>query len=564
MEIKDSGRGIRQEDIGKLFQNYFQFDREANKDIEGVGLGLAISRNLINAMGGDIAVESEYGNGSLFTVSFPQKIHRPDEIAIVDDPGDKTVLLYEVNSIYTDSILRTLSNLNVGSELVKSDGDLRSAMESGKYKYIFLSHKLFNKNKETILEFGANSLVVILAEFGESVSAGQWSTLSMPVHAVSVAGVLNRISSSYLYSYKENLTVGFIAPDAKVLIVDDINTNLKVAYGLMSPYRMKVDTKSNGMDAIEAVKSERYDLVFMDHRMPGMDGVEATQHIRALGGGDPYYNELPIVALTANAVSGMKEMFLGSGFNDFMSKPIDTVKLNSVLEKWIPKEKKTYPVKKESITHNTDCSAQDIKIDGLDISKGIEHSGGKPEYYYETLATFLVDGYEHMRDIGRCLEAGNMKLFVTHIHALKSASANVGATKVSEAAYALEKAGLNGDLNFISTNIVDFRSMTMRILGNIDNGLKARFKSSEMDGDSLDTAAFASELGNLSEALGTMDFNEINRSVEALLNIAHADKVIDEVRQISRHILMAEYDEAETLTAALLAPYGLLSAFTTK
>jgi len=315
---------------------------------------------------------------------------------------------------------------------------------------------------------------------------------------------------------------------------------------------MKVDTKNNGMDAIEAVKSERYDLVFMDHRMPGMDGVEATQHIRALGGEDPYYNELPIVALTANAVSGMKEMFLGSGFNDFMSKPIDTVKLNSVLEKWIPKEKKKHPVNIESTTRNTDYSTQDIQIDGLDISKGIERSGGKPEYYYETLATFLVDGYEHMRDIDRCLEAGNIKLFVTHIHALKSASANVGATKVSEAAYALEQAGLNGDFNFISTNIVDFRSMTMRILGNIDNGLKARFKSSEMDGDSLDTTAFTTELDNLSEALGTMDFNEINRSVDALLNIAHADEVIDEVRQISRHILLAEYDEAETLTASLL------------
>jgi len=137
--------------------------------------------------------------------------------------------------------------------------------------------------------------------------------------------------------------VSFTAPGAKVLVADDISTNLRVVYGLLTPYEMHVDLRISGAEAIEAIKANRYDLVFMDHLMPGMDGVETTERIRALGDDDPYFTDLPIVALTANAVTGMREMFLQSGFNDFMSKPIDTVVLNSVLKKWIPADKQLFP-----------------------------------------------------------------------------------------------------------------------------------------------------------------------------------------------------------------------------
>jgi CheY-like chemotaxis protein len=131
----------------------------------------------------------------------------------------------------------------------------------------------------------------------------------------------------------------FTAPEASVLVVDDIVTNLKVANGLLLPYKMQVDLCKSGMTAIEAMKKNRYDMVFMDHKMPGMDGIETTQMIRSMGEEDPYYKEVPVIALTANAVSGTKEMFLENGFNDYLSKPIDTVKLNAALERWIPKVK---------------------------------------------------------------------------------------------------------------------------------------------------------------------------------------------------------------------------------
>ena len=129
--------------------------------------------------------------------------------------------------------------------------------------------------------------------------------------------------------------IRFSLENARILVVDDIPANLKVAIGLLSPYRAKVDTCISGAKAIELVKQQKYDLVFMDHMMPEMDGIEATARIRALG------KQVPIVALTANAVVGMREVFLEKGFNDFLAKPIDVVRMDEILDKWIPKEKNT-------------------------------------------------------------------------------------------------------------------------------------------------------------------------------------------------------------------------------
>ena len=128
----------------------------------------------------------------------------------------------------------------------------------------------------------------------------------------------------------------FTAPEANVLIVDDIKTNLIVVSGFLEPYEMNVDLCLSGADAIEMVKAEHYDLIFMDYRMPEMDGIEAVRRIRALEDESRDYAKLPIVALTADAVAGNKELLIQSGFNDYISKPIDLDNLNTVLEKWIP------------------------------------------------------------------------------------------------------------------------------------------------------------------------------------------------------------------------------------
>jgi CheY-like chemotaxis protein len=229
-EVADTGIGIKQEDIGKLFGSFSQVDIEKNQGLEGTGLGLAISQNLCRIMGGEITVSSIYGKGSVFTAVIPQSI------------ADKQPL-------------------------------------------------------------GRR------AKGGASV---------MPEPNI------------------EKRNIKFIAPEARILAVDDSQVNLTVIKSLLQPYMMNIDTSVSGERAISLVKENQYDLIFMDHMMPGMDGVEATAAIRKSEGG----RTVPIVALTANAISGMREMFLENGFSDYLSKPIDLAKLDKLVATWIREDLK--------------------------------------------------------------------------------------------------------------------------------------------------------------------------------------------------------------------------------
>ena len=553
MEIKDSGRGIKQEDLDNLFSEYAQFDAELNRGIEGVGLGLTITYGLVKAMGGDINVESEYGKGTSFTVKIPQKIQKHEKLAAVVNSGEKTAILYERREIYAGSILYTINNLGVRCRLVSNDKKFVEMLKNDSYSFIFISYTLFEKNKTNILKYGENSQIVLLAEFGESIPVGNWDVLSMPAHAISIANVFNGVSDSFSYNANEELTLRFTAPEAKVLIVDDIKTNLKVANGILIPYRMEVDLCGSGADAIEAVTSKRYDVIFMDHRMPVMDGVEATERIRNLGDEDPYFRKVPIIALTADAISGMREMFLQSGFDDYLSKPIDTVKLNTILEKWIPKDKQTRSSAEGGKADGPGKLSMDaVAIEGLDIKKGVQLSGVTVELYFDILSVFYEDGMERIDEIKKCLDSGNLSLYIIQVHALKSASANVGADKLSESAYALEMAGRRGDINFIKTNTDHFLSTLERLLNDIECLLLSQGAFGDKAGEPVDGELLASELVSLKKALGDMDAGEINRTVDILTNFTCGEDVKAIIKKISQHILMVEYDEAEALINTLL------------
>jgi len=339
IEVEDSGCGIKEEDIKILFHEYTRFDRQKNKGTEGAGLGLAITWHILKAMGGDIGVRSEHGKGSTFTVTIPQGVRPGRSLGHVENAGEKSVLVYESRDIYANSLVFAAESIGLDCTPVSGDTELLEKLALGKYTAAFISFDLYQKNIGAIAAMDTQTKIIILTEFGEAVREKGLTVLSMPVHSISMANVLNGGQENFSYNGDPEFELGFIAPTARILVVDDILTNLKVAKGLLSPYEMQVSLCKDGKTAIEAIKTNRYDLIFMDHLMPGMDGVEATGIIRRLGANDRYFAEIPIVALTANAVSGMREFFLGNGFSDFMSKPVDVVKMNTILEKWVPKEK---------------------------------------------------------------------------------------------------------------------------------------------------------------------------------------------------------------------------------
>ncbi len=236
----------------------------------------------------------------------------------------------------------------------------------------------------------------------------------------------------------------YIAPDACILIVDDVKVNLKVACGLLKPLRMQVDTADSGKKAIEMVQKKRYDIILMDHMMPEMDGIEATKQIRNLADmtGDTYYCKLPILALTANVMSGMYERYIEEGMQDFISKPINERELQDILRKWLPNDKVIFNFEKEPETEQNaeenETDAWEIEIPGIDIASAKQYYTDK-EAFEECLQDYLNSVPEISEKISRFRHNQDKENYTITVHGLKSASKMVGANEISEFAKALEE-----------------------------------------------------------------------------------------------------------------------------
>jgi len=288
------------------------------------------------------------------------------------------------------------------------------------------------------------------------------------------------------------------------------------------------------------VKKTAYDIVFMDHMMPEMDGIEATRIIRTMEGGS--LDKLIIVALTANAVSGMKEMFLGSGFNDYLAKPIDLTKLNNVMARWIPKEKQIkidMPVKDET----TPKAA--LKISGIDIQKGLSMMGNSLPAYKEVLALYQKDVKERRGDLASVPSIDNLPIFTTQVHALKSASASIGAKAVAEMAASLEDAAKKRDIAFITQHLEEFRDKLFALVENISAALLQDKMSVESAGGG--SSPDIESLYKLIALLEQEDIGGIDALLAELINMAPNSKYREMLDAISDYALISEFNEAAKL-----------------
>lgn len=246
----------------------------------------------------------------------------------------------------------------------------------------------------------------------------------------------------------------FTAPEAVVLLVDDQPLNLKVCQGLLGPYEMEVYTARSGSEALHQMTQVWPDLVFMDHMMPQMDGIETTLRIREMGRKDPYFAVVPIVALTANAMKGVREEFLSSGFNDYISKPIRLDKLDDILRAWIPEDKQKAPALPPGALLSEHIPEDLQGLPGIDVAQGMSYCGtGKA--YRKTLFLFREQIPGRLRRIRQAWEEARWEDYVIEVHSLKSAARWIGAMDLGDQAEALEMAGRERNLDKIADNTAD-------------------------------------------------------------------------------------------------------------
>jgi len=568
IEVADTGLGIKPEDQAKLFADFVQVDTKKNRGIEGTGLGLAITKRLCIAMGGDISVKSEYGKGSSFIAVIPQGVYDEAPFAAVEEPEKKKVLVYEGRVCYAASVGWSLENMKVPHVIVTDQTAFTEALFRSEWFFVFSGYGLYENIRPLMArpagEFagGKQPPLALMVEWGTESYIPGVRFVSLPVQSLSIANILNgKADNKGYFDHAASLnTIRFTLPQARLLVVDDISTNLKVAEGLLAPYKATVETSLGGAEAIEMVKHKAlqkldYDLVFMDHMMPDVDGIEATAVIRlweaSLKEQGITHNAVPIIALTANAVSGMREMFIEKGFNDFLAKPIDISKLDEMLDRWIPKEKRamsneqlTMNNEQEAMSNARECDKPSLSIPGVDTARGITLTGGKEAFYHRVLELYIKDALERLPRLQTVPEKDALRIFITQVHSLKSASASIGAAELSAEAAALEAAGKSENMAFIKDNLRGFTEHLTKMVENIRAALKpAQSPGVEAEKTSNPTP-HSPLLTDLQTALKSQNVTEIDRILNELNQKQLDSKTKETLEKISDDVLITEFGDA--------------------
>ena len=456
--VKDTGIGIKEEDMNKLFSSFQQVDSKRNRNVEGSGLGLAICKQLLGLMNGQISVESVYGEGSTFSFQIPQKIVDGKASISLDNSEKYAVAGFFAREDVAEDFKADAAKLGVHTANLTGAENINESIlgwldrHKDQETYIVLEQAFYEKLNTSDLEaeiYNRAHIVLLVDAFAD---VRQWKNQSIfqilkkPFSVLNFAGLLNQEEVHFGEIIKNESEISFEAPKAKILIVDDNAINLTVAEGLLEPLHMQIDTALSGKEALEKLNSIHYDIIFMDHMMPELDGVETTRIIRRVY---PSCDDTPIIALTANALSGTKEMFLSEGMNDFIAKPIEVRVLISKVHQWLPNEK----IQKTSHKEDEQNAAEEVReipevIGDLDVKSAMgllrsEKLFWKVFYDYYRVIPTKSQTIEHYYEIK------DWAAYTVEVHALKSSSKQIGAMRLSEMAAELEKAGNARDIDKI-------------------------------------------------------------------------------------------------------------------
>ncbi|MDR1571135.1 MAG: response regulator [Clostridiales Family XIII bacterium] len=554
LTVADTGIGIRDDEMESIFGDFTRLDISRNRSVEGSGLGLAITRSICAAMGGKISVSSTYGKGSVFTVRIPQKVENAQRLAFVEEPWTKRALVYEPRPIFRESMVRSLGNLDVICSAVSDQGEFLRAMAGSPHSHIFVPGAFFDEVMQALDEWrGPRPTPVLLVEPGGRTFDGGIRALETPVHSVSIADMLNDRDIYRVYDEKDGpggFQPRFAAPSTRVLVVDDISTNLKVVKGLLLPYEITTDTCLSGQEALALARANRYDLVFMDHMMPGMDGLATAAAIRGIDPDDPYYRDLPIIALTANAVVGQRDIFLRSGMNDFLAKPIDLHKLSAMLKKWLPADRQEARGQAGRGDDADEDAPKSLAIPGVLVDKGLRGLGGSIVTYTDILESFCVDAEIRVGQLRESLAAGDLTLYMTLVHALKGAARSIGAEPFAAFAEIMEGHAERGEREDLDAKSEKLLAELHTLLHDIHSALDARAPAETSHEAPRDL--YAPRLEALRTALDGMDIQTVN---SLLLDCAALPSNVRKkmrLAEIEGHILMFEYDAAIRAIDALL------------
>ena len=498
-EVKDTGIGLNQEQVSKLFKEFSQGDSSTTRKYGGTGLGLTISKHLTEMMNGKIWVESEPGKGSsfIFTACFGVGAEeRSNGLTLSESLQGMRVLIVDDNQTSRDILKTTLESfsLDVETSSLGSEGieKVEEADKGRPFDLVIMDWQLPDLNGIRGVEIIKNHpnlkhipRVLMLTNYGredimrQTKESGLDGFLAKPINSsilfetiLEVFGEKTNLeTSSRVYEkakVKQDITS---IHGAKILLVEDVEINQEIAIKYLEKAGVIISIANNGKEAVEMVTESDYDCILMDCQMPVMDGYEATQKIRQ----DSRFTSLPIIAMTANAMQGDRKKCIDAGMNDHISKPININEFFSALLKWVtPSENSDEKILPASTTLEDEAKETLPKLEGIDMDFGLAMVQGDVELYRSFLVRFYQDHSGSQKKIQDALETGNSNQAAYFTHTVRGIAGNIGAKKLVNAAEALEVAIGKDRKNLYESLLHDFStnlSQVMKSLSQLPNDM---------------------------------------------------------------------------------------------
>ncbi|MBR1873627.1 MAG: response regulator [Eubacterium sp.] len=462
IDVSDTGIGMNDEELTRAFDKFYQADSGRSRSGSGLGLGLAIVNGFVRALGGFITIESKVGSGTHVHVCLPQKVIDPGNCVWVNNKEEVSLAAFfsfgkypipAVREYYNSMIRNVVRGMGVALHGVDSVENLKKVIDSVYISHIFIGMKEYETDIDYIESVAARIPVYITADRGYMLPENsRVRFLEKPLYCFPIVAAING-SSDMDAAYGS-----MRCPGVRALVVDDEPMNLSVATSLFTGYGMQVITAGSGKEAVKKCEEDRFDIIFMDHMMPEMDGVECARQIRMTIRGD---HRPPIIALTANTVSTARELFKREGFDGFVGKPIERVELERVLRQ-VLKDRITYVDVESDDKNDTDEQMRDmgkeekemdngfydeLKAVGVDTALGLEYCADDEDFYRMMLSDFAENSDESVRILNESLASKDMETYEIRVHSVKSTSRLIGAMGIGDAAESLEHAANAGNVS---------------------------------------------------------------------------------------------------------------------
>ena len=496
IEVTDTGKGMTEYELEKVYDSFYQADSSRTRQGGGLGLGLAITSGFVSLLGGFMTIESKPDVGTTVNVSIPQRVIDPLSCMSVAEP-EKLCLgaflhfeKYEnpaVRDYYNSMVLNIVKGLGIQMHRVNNADNLKLLRDSIHLTHLFIGEDEYNDNVDLIEDISKDIVVAVIANEDIVLPKNTHvKLLAKPFYCFPVVSILNSTVGT-----KEEHIKRLRCEGVRALVVDDESMNLVVAKSIFGRYGMKVLTATSGQESIDICREKVFDIIFMDHMMSGMDGVEAMKRIRTDVSG--LNGSVPVVALTANAMSSAKQMFLSEGFDGFVSKPVEIDELERVLKQVLPKsaisyieideagEEQAVDIEEEEVKApaNDKDVFENLRKSGIDTDAGIKYCVGDKDFYKSLLIQFATESSDKIASMKQYFTLRDWHNYEILVHALKSTSKMIGISDLSEKAKKLEMAAKENEENYILAN----HETMIRDYGQITGVVREQLLSEDSDTD---------------------------------------------------------------------------------